>query len=104
MCCLQAFDTAQRELGIAPVMTGEDLVSCAVPDKLTMVAYLSQFYELFKHEPLPSSEYPASTIQFYHSFVISSGLVLRCLVCIPNLMLSVTVLRWGGGGGLFQIS
>ena len=58
MWCLQAFDTAQRELGIAPVMTGEDLVSCAVPDKLTMVAYLSQFYELFKHEPLPSSEYP----------------------------------------------
>ena len=56
-CCLQAFDTAQKELGIAPVMTGEDLVSCAVPDKLTMVAYLSQFYELFKHEPLPSSEY-----------------------------------------------
>nr|KAG5694857.1 hypothetical protein BaRGS_028785 [Batillaria attramentaria] len=51
----QAFETAQRELGIAPVMTAEDMASCAVPDKLTMVAYLSQFYELFKHEPLPSS-------------------------------------------------
>ncbi|XP_070189268.1 protein-methionine sulfoxide oxidase mical3a-like [Littorina saxatilis] len=50
-----AFDTAQKELGIAPVMTGEDMASCAVPDKLTMVAYLSQYYELFKHEPLPST-------------------------------------------------
>lgn len=53
---LQAFDVAQKELGVAPVMKGEDMAACDVPDKLTMVAYLSQFYELFRLEPLPSSK------------------------------------------------
>ncbi|XP_059153847.1 protein-methionine sulfoxide oxidase mical3a-like isoform X1 [Physella acuta] len=50
-----AFNVAEKELGIPPVLTGEDMAKYEVPDKLTMVAYLSQFYELFKHEPLPSS-------------------------------------------------
>lgn len=45
---------AEKELGVAPVMTGMEMASCDIPDKLTMVAYLSQFYQLFKHEPLPS--------------------------------------------------
>ncbi|CAL1537118.1 unnamed protein product, partial [Lymnaea stagnalis] len=50
-----AFNVAEKELGIPPVLTGEDMAKYEVPDKLTMVAYLSQFYELFKNEPLPSS-------------------------------------------------
>ncbi len=31
-------------------MKGEDMAACEVPDKLTMVSYLSQFYEYFKKE------------------------------------------------------
>ncbi|KAK0053519.1 protein-methionine sulfoxide oxidase MICAL2-like isoform X1 [Biomphalaria pfeifferi] len=50
-----AFTTAEKELGITPVMTGEDMAKHEAPDKLTMISYLSQFYELFKNEPLPST-------------------------------------------------
>ena len=50
---LQAFDVAEKELGITPVMTGVDMAACEVPDKLTLVSYLSQFYEFFRKESIP---------------------------------------------------
>ncbi|KAM4035684.1 LOW QUALITY PROTEIN: F-actin-monooxygenase MICAL3 [Anomaloglossus baeobatrachus] len=43
-----AFDMAERELGISPIMTGKEMASVGEPDKLSMVVYLSQFYEMFK--------------------------------------------------------
>ena len=53
---LKAFDLAEKELGISPVMTGKDMAECEVPDKLTMVSYLSQFYVAFKKEKHPKCE------------------------------------------------
>lgn len=47
-----AFDTAEREFGILPVITGKEMASAAEPDKLSMVMYLSKFYELFRGTPL----------------------------------------------------
>ncbi|XP_077177938.1 F-actin-monooxygenase MICAL2 isoform X4 [Paroedura picta] len=47
-----AFDIAEREFGIPPVTTGKEMVSAGEPDKLTMVMYLSKFYELFRGTPL----------------------------------------------------
>ena len=49
-----AFDKAQDEFGISPVMTGEDMANCEKPDKLTIVSYLSQFHDIFKKQR-PSS-------------------------------------------------
>uniref|UniRef100_A0A670Y4T9 Microtubule associated monooxygenase, calponin and LIM domain containing 3 n=1 Tax=Pseudonaja textilis TaxID=8673 RepID=A0A670Y4T9_PSETE len=49
-----AFDIAEKELGISPIMTGRDMASVSEPDKLSMVMYLTQFYEMFK-DSLPSS-------------------------------------------------
>ncbi|XP_053318423.1 F-actin-monooxygenase MICAL3 isoform X3 [Spea bombifrons] len=46
-----AFDIAERELGISPIMTGKEMASVGDPDKLSMVVYLSQFYEMFKETP-----------------------------------------------------
>ncbi|XP_040201284.1 F-actin-monooxygenase MICAL3 isoform X11 [Rana temporaria] len=43
-----AFDIAERELGISPIMTGKEMASVGDPDKLSMVVYLSQFYEMFR--------------------------------------------------------
>nr|AOY33860.1 microtubule associated monooxygenase calponin and LIM domain containing 3 [Castor fiber] len=43
-----AFDIAEKELGIPPIMTGKDMASVGEPDKLSMVMYLTQFYEMFK--------------------------------------------------------
>uniref|UniRef100_A0A8C9Z3I2 F-actin monooxygenase n=1 Tax=Sander lucioperca TaxID=283035 RepID=A0A8C9Z3I2_SANLU len=51
-CCLKnnqlGFDVAEREFGISPCMTGKEMSSVVEPDKLSMVMYLSQFYEMFK--------------------------------------------------------
>ncbi|XP_030917047.1 F-actin-monooxygenase MICAL2 isoform X5 [Geospiza fortis] len=47
-----AFDVAEREFGIPPVTTGQELGSAGEPDKLSMVLYLSKFYELFRGTPL----------------------------------------------------
>ncbi|KAJ8262449.1 hypothetical protein GJAV_G00166610 [Gymnothorax javanicus] len=43
-----AFDVAEQEFGISPIMTGKEMSSKAAPDKLSMVMYLTQFYEMFK--------------------------------------------------------
>ncbi|XP_041967316.1 protein-methionine sulfoxide oxidase mical3a isoform X20 [Alosa sapidissima] len=50
-----AFDVAEREFGISPIMTGKEMSVVAEPDKLSMVMYLSQFYEMFK-DTLPPSD------------------------------------------------
>ncbi|XP_065799883.1 F-actin-monooxygenase MICAL2 isoform X5 [Muntiacus reevesi] len=47
-----AFDVAEREFGIPPVTTGKEMASAQEPDKLSMVMYLSRFYELFRGTPL----------------------------------------------------
>uniref|UniRef100_A0A8C5LAL1 F-actin monooxygenase n=1 Tax=Jaculus jaculus TaxID=51337 RepID=A0A8C5LAL1_JACJA len=47
-----AFDVAEREFGIPPVITGKEMASAQEPDKLSMVMYLSKFYELFRGTPL----------------------------------------------------
>ena len=51
-----AFDVAEREFGISPCMTGKEMTSVAEPDKLSMVMYLSQFYEMFKDTVPPVGE------------------------------------------------
>uniref|UniRef100_A0A4W3ICD1 F-actin monooxygenase n=1 Tax=Callorhinchus milii TaxID=7868 RepID=A0A4W3ICD1_CALMI len=43
-----AFDLAEHEFGISPIMTGKDMASVEEPDKLSMVMYLTQFYEMLK--------------------------------------------------------
>uniref|UniRef100_A0A8C9V1Q1 F-actin monooxygenase n=1 Tax=Scleropages formosus TaxID=113540 RepID=A0A8C9V1Q1_SCLFO len=53
-----AFDVAEREFGISPIMTGKEMASVGEPDKLSMVMYLSQFYEMFKDTVPPGGEYP----------------------------------------------
>ncbi|KAM9815274.1 protein-methionine sulfoxide oxidase mical3a isoform X23 [Syngnathus typhle] len=49
------FDVAEREFGISPCMTGKEMSSVVEPDKLSMVMYLSQFYEMFK-DTLPPGD------------------------------------------------
>eukprot|EP00106_Octopus_bimaculoides_P005041 XP_014772483.1 PREDICTED: protein-methionine sulfoxide oxidase MICAL3-like isoform X3 [Octopus bimaculoides] len=56
-----AFDLAEKEFGISPVMTGQEMAECDVPDKLAMVSYLSQFYVIFKKEKHPKLENIALT-------------------------------------------
>ncbi|XP_076248598.1 molecule interacting with CasL isoform X2 [Calliopsis andreniformis] len=52
-----AFDVLEKELGIAPIMTGEEMAQCDVPDKLAMFSYLTQIYEVFRGE-IPYIKHP----------------------------------------------
>ncbi|XP_031425200.1 F-actin-monooxygenase MICAL2 isoform X6 [Clupea harengus] len=51
-----AFDVAEREFGIKPFTTGKEMAAGQEPDKVTMITYLSKFYELFRGTPLPPSD------------------------------------------------
>lgn len=48
------FDVAEQEFGISPVMSVEEMSSVGEPDTLSMVMYLSQFYQILK-DTLPST-------------------------------------------------
>lgn len=59
-----AFDTAEREFGIQPVIRGEEMAAAAEPDQLLMVLYLSKFQEAFRSSPANGSgQVPAC---FFH--------------------------------------
>lgn len=51
-----AFDVAEQEFGISPLMTVEEMSSVGEPDSLSMVMYLSQFYQLHKESLHPAGE------------------------------------------------
>uniref|UniRef100_A0A8P4G7J8 F-actin monooxygenase n=1 Tax=Dicentrarchus labrax TaxID=13489 RepID=A0A8P4G7J8_DICLA len=50
------FDVAEREFGISPLMTVDELSSVGEPDSLSMVMYLTQFYQLLKDTPPPADQ------------------------------------------------
>ncbi|KAJ3593025.1 hypothetical protein NHX12_005363 [Muraenolepis orangiensis] len=50
-----ALDIGEREFGIAPVASGQELSAAQEVDKTRMILYLSKFYELFGGTPLPAS-------------------------------------------------
>ncbi|XP_026671980.1 F-actin-monooxygenase Mical isoform X2 [Ceratina calcarata] len=52
-----AFDILEKELGISPIMTGEEMAQCDVPDKLAMFSYLTQIYDVFRGE-IPYIKHP----------------------------------------------
>ncbi|XP_015198119.2 F-actin-monooxygenase mical1 isoform X2 [Lepisosteus oculatus] len=51
-----AFDVAQRELGITPIMSGTDMAAKSHPDKLAMVLYLTEFYNAFRETATPPED------------------------------------------------
>uniref|UniRef100_A0A8C2I357 F-actin monooxygenase n=1 Tax=Cyprinus carpio TaxID=7962 RepID=A0A8C2I357_CYPCA len=54
------FDVAEKEFGISPIMTGKEMSLVVEPDKLSMVMYLSQFYEMFKDTVPPGENHNMS--------------------------------------------
>lgn len=98
-----AFDVARTELGISPVMSGQEMATCSAPDKLTMVSYLSQFYHKFHRERNPSGRatgrvtdkcgllYHTSGIRLYYWIGPAVGLLVGTDVGTPFLLVSSSV-------------
>lgn len=47
---LQAFDVVEKEFGIVPIMTGQEMAQCDAPDKVAMAAYLARICSLLRKE------------------------------------------------------
>ncbi|KAF7650434.1 hypothetical protein LDENG_00126280 [Lucifuga dentata] len=70
------FDVAEREFGISPVMTAEEMSSEGEPDALSMVMYLSRFYQLFNHTP-PTADSVRQTLDVTSALMTPDFLLSR---------------------------
>lgn len=79
-----AFDIAEKEFGISPIMTGKEMASVGEPDKLSMVMYLTQFYEMFK-DTIPSSGKQFGALLWDLKTAPGSMCVLQSPSCMSTL-------------------
>ncbi|KAM9824592.1 protein-methionine sulfoxide oxidase mical3b-like [Neosynchiropus ocellatus] len=71
-----AFEVSEREFGISPLMTVEELLSAGELDSLSMVMYLSQFYQLLKDAP-PTVGYLSKSADVRAALIIPAFLLSR---------------------------
>ncbi|XP_049423162.1 protein-methionine sulfoxide oxidase mical3b-like isoform X2 [Epinephelus fuscoguttatus] len=78
------FDVAERQFGISPLMTVDEMASFGEPDSLSMVMYLSQFYQILKDSPPPADSGTLSQSSDLRSALITPASLLSRLGLSPS--------------------